>query len=71
MHHFFSDHSADLLTREGCQRMIDELKDHYASLKEADSIAQTISRILRKDLGISEDEIQALVDAELHSFVNG
>jgi len=50
--------------------MVDEPKDHQAALKEADSIAQAMSKNVRMHLGISEDEIQALVGSELHGFVN-
>jgi len=70
MHHFFSDHSTYLLTRNGCQKMIDELKEYHTALKEADSIAQTMSKNMRKHLGISEDDIQALVQTKLHGFVD-
>ena len=66
MHHFFSDHSADLLTKRGCLNLIKELQDHYSTLKEADEIAQAMSKHMRKQLGIPEAELQALVDAELH-----
>lgn len=70
MHRFFFDHALDLLSSTGCQMMVSELRDIHASLKEADQIAQAMSANVRKKLGISEDQILALVSAELQRFTN-
>ncbi len=70
MHYFFFDHAGDLLAPDGCKKMIEQLKDHYASLKEADAIAQSMSRNMRKHLGISEEEVQALTEANIRNFLN-
>ena len=70
MHHFFLHHDKDLLSRKGCEKMIEELKDLHSSLKEADGIAQTISRNVRKHLGISEAEIQVLTEADIKAFTD-
>ncbi|MFY9270466.1 MAG: hypothetical protein WAO55_12060 [Candidatus Manganitrophaceae bacterium] len=68
MHHFFFDHGQDLLSRDGCDKMTEELKGIYALLKEADEMAKTMSRNVRKYFGISETEIQLLTKAHLKEF---
>jgi hypothetical protein len=70
MHHFFFDHGKDLLSREGCNKMIEELTALHASLKEADEIVQTMSQNVRKHLGISESEIQSLTEAHIKKFTD-
>jgi hypothetical protein len=70
MHRFFFDHASDLLSAAGCQKMISELKGIHASLNEADQIAQAMSANIRKALGMSEDQVQALVSTELHWMTN-
>lgn len=70
MHRFFFDHASDLLSPAGCQKMISELRDIHASLNEADQIAQVMSANIRKTLGMSQDQIQALLTAELHRITD-
>lgn len=70
MHHFFFDHAQNLLSINGCQRMIEELKAMYFTLKEADTIAQKMSTNVRKHLGISEEEVYAWAEAHVREFTN-
>ena len=70
MHQFFFHHGGDLLSRKGCEKMIEELKNLYSSLKEADEIAQTMSRNVRKHLGISEANIQVLTEKHIKKFAD-
>ncbi len=65
MHHFFSEHAHNLQSPAGCQKMIKELQATYNSLKEADAIAQEMSRNVRKHLGISEQEVEAWIQAHM------
>jgi len=65
MHHFFFNHARNLLSRDGCVSMVDELRDIHSSLKEADAIVQTMSRKMMKHLGISEEEAQAWIEEKL------
>ena len=61
-HHFFYKHSTDLLSPEGCGKMLDELKKLHNSFKEADQVAETIHRLMRRLAGWSENDMQTEVD---------
>jgi hypothetical protein len=65
MHHFFYEHSFDLATESGCQKMISELKDLHGMLEVADEIAQTMSRLIRKHLKWSEEKLDVFFRATL------
>jgi hypothetical protein len=65
MHRFFFDNARKLLSPLGCAAMVDELKDLSRALGEADAIAQDFSKRLRARAGWSEEEIAALLRAEL------
>ncbi len=65
-HRFFVDHATDLLSRSGCERLVEELKGLSSDLREADLIAQTMSRNVRAALGISE----AALDAEVKRYMD-
>ena len=61
MHRFFAKNSINLASMEGCESMIDELSELYNSFQEADKIAQTMSKNIRKALGLSEEAVQEYV----------
>lgn len=65
MHRFFFDNARKLLSPPGCDAMVDKLKDLSQAFQEADVIAQEMSKRLRALAGWSEEEIEALVRAEL------
>lgn len=65
MHRFFFDNASNLLSTGGCNAMVDELKGLSQVLREADAIAQEISKRLRAAAGWSEEKIEALVRAQL------
>jgi hypothetical protein len=68
IHQFFFNHSTDLLSKDGCLKMIEELKEIHASLMEANKVAETMSCNIRKKLSISEKEIQELVKSYIEAF---
>lgn len=59
MHRFFSAHSFDFATETGCRKMISELTELHATLKEADEIAQAMSKKIRQHLHWSEEKLEA------------
>ncbi len=65
MHRFFSAHSFDFATEAGCTKMIAELRELHATLKEADEIAQTMSKKTRQHLNWSEEKLEAFYRATL------
>ncbi|HWO56594.1 MAG TPA: hypothetical protein VNN55_03400 [bacterium] len=65
MHRFFFDNARKLLSPPGCDAMVDELKDLSRVFQEADAIAREMSKRLRALVGWSEEEIEALVRAEI------
>jgi len=65
MHRFFFDNARKLLSPLGCDVMVNELKYLSQAFQKADAIAQEISKHLRALAGWSEEEIDALVRAEL------
>jgi hypothetical protein len=67
MHRFFFENGLRLLSPEGCRLMLTELKEMEASMREANGIADTMSRNLRKAVGISEEVLQAEVQAALRA----
>ena len=70
MHRFFFDNARKLLSPPGCDEMVDELKDLSQTFQEADAIAQEMSKRLRAMAGWSDEEIEALVRAELRRDVD-
>ncbi|MBN2269940.1 MAG: hypothetical protein JXN61_04955 [Sedimentisphaerales bacterium] len=65
MHHFFFDNARKLFSPHGCDAIVEELKELSRVFQEADAIAQEMSKRMRKLAGISEDQIDAIVRAEL------
>jgi hypothetical protein len=70
-HRFFFENGLKLMSPDGCRSMITELKQIEASMREANGIAETMSRNLRKILGIPEDLLQAQVEATLRKAREG
>lgn len=70
-HRFFFENGLKLMSREGCGSMLAELKQIEASMREANGIAETMSRNLRKVLGISEEVLQAQVQTALREAREG
>jgi hypothetical protein len=64
-HHFFKRHDVSLMTSPGIESMISELQDAYDMLRKADELATEVSSTLRKKMGWSEEELQAMAAAEL------
>ncbi|MGB9619227.1 MAG: hypothetical protein ACPL7K_02305, partial [Armatimonadota bacterium] len=65
MHRFFFENASKLLTPRGGDAMVKELKELSRIFREADAIAQGISKRLRGAAGWSEEEIEALVRVQL------
>jgi len=65
MHRFFSEHSFDFATEAGCRKMIAELTELHGTLKEADEIAQAMSKKIRQHLNWSEKKLDAFCRATL------
>lgn len=60
-HTFFFKHSYDLLSKEGCEAMVEELQVIADSLREADEIAQLMSKNVREHLGLNEQWVDEYV----------
>lgn len=65
MHRFFFDNAGKLLSSPGCEVMVTELKQLSEVFREADAIAQEMSKRMRALAGWSEEQIEKLVRAEL------
>ncbi len=65
MHRFFFDNAFNLPSAAGCDLMVKELRNLARTFREADAIAQVMSKHLRKLAGWSEDHVEALVRVEL------
>lgn len=61
-HHFFWAHAEDMLSREGCEKMINELKSLSDLFREADMNAQRMSKELRKIVGWPEEALEKEVE---------
>jgi len=70
-HHFFFENGLNLMLRKGCDTMLSELKQIEALMKEANGIAETMSKNLRKVLGITEEVVQTQVRAALRKARDG
>ena len=60
-HQFFYQNASKLSSREGCYSLIADLKEIESAMREADRVAQVMSRNVRKALGMPEEEIDKLV----------
>jgi hypothetical protein len=65
MHRFFFDNARKLFSPQGCDAMVEELGELSRVFQEADAIAQEMSKRMRTLAGWSEEQIEALIRAEL------
>lgn len=61
MHTFFFENSLKLLSKEGCEVMVEELQGIANSLREADEIATLMSKNVRELLGLDEQSVEEYV----------
>ena len=61
MHRFFFENSYKLLSKEGCEAMVEELQAIADSLREADEIAKLMSKNVREHLGLNEQWVEEYV----------
>lgn len=57
VHEFFRRHAIDLLSYEGRERTITELKGFIETFKIADCVITAVSRVVTKLLGITDEMI--------------
>ncbi len=58
-HSFFSSHAAEMLSSAGRQNIIAELEDLRDLFQNADLVCKSISRLMAKLLGITDDVVEA------------
>jgi len=68
VHQFFFAHSADMMNRDGCSRMIEELKELSQEFQAADRIASTMHERMRQIAGVDEDALQRYVTDLLQEY---
>lgn len=64
-HHFFRVHAFDMLSAEGREKMIEELEVICGSFDVADALLHVVTLAILKSTGISEEELQALIQKEM------
>ena len=64
-HRFFSVNAKKMVTARGCHELIEELAGVSDGLREADFLATSLSRLIRKRLGIPEELVQSVARAEM------
>jgi hypothetical protein len=67
-HDFFKRHASSLLRRSGVEAMTEELQSSYEELRNADSLASSVTALLAKKIGWSYEEIQAQAAAEVEQL---
>jgi hypothetical protein len=65
MHRYFFENARRLVSQQGCTAIVNELQSLSQTFREADATAQQMSKHLRALAGWSEEEMEAVVGAEL------
>jgi len=68
VHHFFRVHAQGVLCEDGRALMIKELIEARALFANADILLQSISRVLLKSQGMSDDLLERLMREELNKL---
>lgn len=68
VHHYFWNRAVHFMNKDGQQTMLEELKEIAARFQEMDEKFMKILQDWRREKGISDEEVQSIVDTLLSNY---